>query len=212
MLRLSLTIGAALVAASSLMAQEAAKQKPGIYLTVPGKSGAEQTTRLLGAIPHLETRGIGKSILTQGISKPAEVASLDGTGADIRIKDTTPTFYFYFNTGNSQPNPNDPMAAMAAMGSGPGDMMPATARTASDFVLVKMTVTKDGREVEVGKMGSNSKSKAAIDCVVERLAQGEYKAHAKDPLKPGEYAFYYNNSQGGGMGSGLWDFGIDGGV
>jgi hypothetical protein len=204
-----LMIGAGLLAGAGVVAQESAKQKPGIYLAAPGKAG--EMTRLVGARPHVETRGIGKTMLTQGFSKPSEYATLDGTGADIRTKETAPEFYFYFDAGSSQPDPNNPAASMSQMASMmSGDSLPPGARTASDFVLVKFTLAKDAREVEVGKAGSNSKSKSAIDCVIERLAQGAYKLHPKDPLKPGEYAFYYNSSQGGGASSPLWDFGVDG--
>ncbi|HUL75294.1 MAG TPA: hypothetical protein VLT86_19430 [Vicinamibacterales bacterium] len=202
----SLTVGAALLAAvTGLAAQEASKQKPGIYLAASGTT--HDMTRLVGAQAHSRTSGIGKTMLTQGISKPHTIASLEGTGADLRTKQEDPTFYFYFDANGSQPSADNPMAAMAAMMG--GDAMPSGARTAADFVLVKMSVTKDAREVDMGQAGSqNTKSKAAIDCVVEKVAQGQYKVHAKDSLKPGEYAFYYNSPTGTGM-TNLWDFGVD---
>jgi hypothetical protein len=215
-----LTLAVLLGAGAGVLAQhdnagEPAKQKPGIYVAVPGKGGAEALTKLVGGRPReVKQTGMMKMVLSQGMAKGSFRAELGGPIADVRVSGS-PKFYFYLDNGADKPKSDDPMAnAIAAMSTmGGSDSLPSDAKSAGDFTLVHMTLNKAGnREAEVGKMtGSGSSSSSdAVACTVERLAQGEYVMTPKSPLKPGEYAFYYANNPGGGAAaSTFWDFGVD---
>ena len=73
------------------------------------------------------------------------------------------------------------------------------------------------RELTVGEFGlfgatSGTSSHDTIDLEVEKFAPGVYKVTAKEPLKRGEYCFFYaaGASQFAAAGSGkLFDFGVD---
>lgn len=185
--------------------QDDSKHAAGIYLDVPGKDGATQT-RLRGAMPHeMKTQGMGKMMLTQGIIKASTVFELAGTMADVRTAAASPTFYFYF-AEPAQPS-GDPMAMMSQMMG--GDTMPAGAKTAADFSLIHLTLTNGNRQANMGKVGTSSKPKDAVECTQERLAQGAYRLQPKSPLEPGEYAFVFTNAMGAAGGMTMWDFGID---
>ena len=222
-----LTIAVVLSAGAGVLAQDGkasesapAKQKPGIYVAVSGKSGGEALTKLSGSRPkEVKQSGMLKMVLTQGISKGSFRAELGGPISDVRVA-SAPKFYFYFATADDKDKAkqsDDPMAAaMAMMNQGGADTLPADAKTAGDFTLVRFTLNKsNNREAEVGKMSAtgSSDSKDAVACTSERLAQGQYVLTPKEPLKPGEYAFYFSSNGGAGGGGAstttMWDFGID---
>jgi len=212
--------GASVLAQDGKAADSApAKQKPGIYVGVPGKGGADALTKLSGSRPkEVKSSGMLKMVLSQGIAKGSFRAELGGPISDVRVK-SAPKFYFYFATADDKDkakSSDDPMAAaMAMMNQGGTDSLPADAKTAGDFTLVRFTLNKsNNREAEVGKMsaGGSSESRDAVACTSERLAQGQYVLTPKEPLKPGEYAFYFSSTAGGGGGAAtttMWDFGID---
>lgn len=217
LLTLAIILGAgAGVLAQDGKAAEPAKQKPGIYVAVAGKGGAETLTKLVGGRPReVKQSGMMKMVISQGVAKGSFRAELGGPIADVRVSGS-PKFYFYLDSGDAdKPKSDDPMAqAMAAMGQmGGTDSLPADAKSAGDFTLVHMELNKAGnREAEVGKMtgSGSSDSKDAVACTVERLAQGQYVMTPKSPLKPGEYAFYYAKNPGGGAAvTTFWDFGVD---
>jgi hypothetical protein len=194
--------------AASPARQDKATHDPGIYVTSAGKP---DPVRLTGSRPQeVKQKGLGKMILTQGIVKASNVWSLGGPMADIRITDSSPTFYFYFNApGQAGAAPADPMAMMSQMMN--ADVMPANAKTAGDFALVRLTLVDQNRQANMGKVTSSApKPKNAVACTEERLAQGAYTLKPKSPLEPGEYAFFYVATMSG-MGGGYqaWDFGVD---
>ena len=218
-----LTVAVVLGACASVLAQASestpAAQKPGIYIAAPGKGGAEALTKLSGSRPkEVKQSGMLKMVLTQGISKGSFRAELGGPISDVRVP-SAQKFYFYFASAadkdKAKPS-DDPMAAaMAMMNQAGADTLPPDAKTAGDFTLVRFTLNKsNNREAEVGKMSAtgSSDSRDAITCTSERLAQGQYVLTPKEPLKPGEYAFYFSSNAGGGGGAAtttMWDFGID---
>jgi hypothetical protein len=218
-----LCIAVVLGAGASVLAQDGkaassapAKQKPGIYVAAPGKGGAEALTKLIGGRPkEVKQSGMLKMVLSQGIAKGSFRAELGGPIADVRVSGS-PKFYIYLESAADKPDKpkaDDPVAnAMAMMGQGGPDSLPPDAKTAGDFTLVRFTLNKAGnREAEIGKMtgGGSSDSKDAVACTSERLAQGQYMLTPKEPLKPGEYAFYYAVGGGSAATTTMWDFGID---
>jgi hypothetical protein len=94
------------------------------------------------------------------------------------------------------------------MASMSGDLFPPQAHRADEFVLVRLQPKGDTREGHVGghERGSKSVSKDAVPFTSEPLAPGEFRVTPKDPLGPGEYAFYYAAQGPGGQ---LFDFGVD---
>lgn len=61
----------------------------------------------------------------------------------------------------------------------------------------------------MGKVGTTSKPKGAVECTQERLAQGAYRLQPKSPLEPGEYAFVFMNAMGAAGRMTMGDFGLD---
>jgi hypothetical protein len=196
-----------LVAAAGLTgwAQSAETHPAGIYVARAQGSG-EKLERLRGSMPtQTKTKGMLKTVLTQGLSGPSTEVELAGPAADVRIPAGAVTFYFYFDSTAQQPDRSmDPMQALSMMG---GDTMPMQAKSASQFALINLKVSNDTRSANLGRPGNNIKPKNTVAVTVERLGQGAYTLQPKNPLKPGEYAFCLVS--GMGAGGQLWDFGVD---
>lgn len=198
----AVVIGAATVAtapSARAAGPDAPRHDPGIYVAAQNAGGQEELTRLhSGHTQNMQTHGVGKSMLTQGITKPTMSIDLSGKSAEVRTS-TTPVFYFYVDT---RPPSSDPSAGFAQMMG--GDSMPMGVKDPNDFALVPTSVTEDGRHIDLGKMGSK-KPKDAVDMVVERLEPGAFRLKPKKPLLPGEYAFVF----AGGMANQAWEVGVD---
>jgi len=208
---------------SRLHADDEAKPAPGIYVTMAGKSGGDELTRIPGAHPEqVKTQGLGKMILTQGLMKASMMVALAGPIADLRITNTSPVFVVSLpestpppTPGAPPPPPPDPAAMLSQMSQMnqmmSGDTMPSGAKTAADFQLVQLTVSSGNRQADMGKLGSQGgKLKNSIDCDQERVGSGYYRVHPKQPLKAGaEYAFFFQNSANAGAGGSAWAFGVD---
>jgi hypothetical protein len=204
-----------------LQAEDKAKPAPGIYVTMPGKSGGDELTRIPGAHPEqVKTQGLGKMILTQGLVKASMMVALAGPVADLRITNTSPVFVVSLPESTAPPSPSSAppppdlttaYSQMSQMMS--GDTMPAGAKTGADFQLVQLTLVSGNRQADMGKVGSQGgKLKNSIECDQERVASGYYRLHPKQPLKPGgEYAFFFQNSMNAGAGGAAWAFGVDAG-
>jgi hypothetical protein len=203
-----------------LHADDKAKPAPGIYVTMTGKSGGDELTRIPGAHPEqVKTQGLGKMILTQGLMKASMMVALAGPVADLRLTNTSPVFVVSLPESAPPPTPGAPppdpatmlsqMSQMNQMMS--GDTMPAGAKTGADFQLVQLTIASGNRQADMGKVGSQGgKLKNSIDCDQERVASGYYRLHPKQPLKAGgEYAFFFQNSASAGAGGSAWAFGVD---
>lgn len=203
--------------AARILADESKKPAPGIYVSNSGKTGAEEFTRIPGARPEqVKTTGLAKMIATQGLLRGSMVVKLAGPIADFRITDPSPVFVVSLPDGTAAPPstpPTDPTVAFAQMSQMmSGDTMPVGAKTGADFQLVQLTLVSGDRQADMGKLGSQGgKLKNSIECDQERVAQGYYRLRPKQSLKPGEYSFFFQNSQqGAGMGA-AWAFGVDAG-
>jgi hypothetical protein len=194
------------VAGPAGLAQKSETHAPGIYVA---KAGGE-LVRVRGSMPkEVKTKGLLKTMLTQGLAGPSSEVDLAGPAADLRIPEGDTTFYFYFDPNGGQPNPAsmDPMQALQSLNMMGGDSMPPTAKSASEFALIRLKITDDARVANMGKPGPNVKPKNTVGVRVERLKEGAYTLQPKDALKPGEYAFCLVT--GMGAGGQLWDFGVD---
>jgi hypothetical protein len=183
--------------------------QPGIYLDPSGTGAPASLVRIrANRAQELKTKGILKSMVSQGFTKPTFAAELSGSMADVRQAEGDLFFYIYFDTGNHAASGADLTSMMDAM-SGGADALPAEARTGEDFILIQLAPGAHAREAALGEITNSAKSKASIDCTSERLAQGAYRLRPKSALKPGEYAFYFATKMGGAPSMQLWDFGID---
>jgi hypothetical protein len=203
-----------------LHADDKAKPAPGIYVTMPGKSGGDELTRIPGAHPEqVKTQGLGKMILTQGLMRASMMVALAGPIADLRLTNTSPVFVVSLPESTPPPSagapPPDPATMLSQMNQMSqvmsGDTMPAGAKTGADFQLVQLTIASGNRQADMGKLGSQGgKLRNSIDCDQERVASGYYRLHPKQPLKAGgEYAFFFQNSANAGAGGSAWAFGVD---
>lgn len=179
----------------------------GIYLF----GEREGQTQMLQLEPSLSTQsksgGFFKSAMTYGIAKIKSKAVLANPNARLQIDKARPVFYFYFevkssglsNSGNAYSASTSP----------------------NEFVLVKMDIKKNGRELVVGQFNVFGAQSGTLDKYVrafdyEKLAPGVYKVTPRVDLDDGEYGFFYGGSTpiagygyfGAGMSPKIFDFGI----
>jgi hypothetical protein len=185
-------------------AGRAGSMPAGIYVDI-GVNGQSQLVQLEPAvISRVRTAGVFGSAVTMGIAKAKVVAELRGASAALRIRQQTPTFYFYFS---SAANPVD----NAFVG------WLASASSPNEFVLLQMYKEKDRREMDVAKVnafGSSSgvESENTVSVKIEKLSATEYRVTPTEPLGRGEFCFFYAAGaatlQSGPVAK-LFDFGVD---
>ena len=202
--------GAVLLAVSSghvfAQAPQAASAHPsGIFAVLPGESSE---TQIKGSIAQQKTKGIGKSILTQGISKPSLEMHLMGAASNVQLTSGEATYYFYF------PEPQDPKtpppmpdpAMMMSMTNNMSSGLPSQSKNgANDFVLLHLQVGDGDRFADMGKSPGN-KPKDPIAFVAEKTGALTYTVKTKAALPPGEYAFNFVGM--GSAGGIMWDFSV----
>lgn len=177
---------------------------PGIYVDMgddkPNLVALEPTVFSQG-----KTGGMLTSALTYGIKKAKWKAIVRASNATFRLSDSTPVFYFYFEQKSS-----------GLGGSGGFIGWLAGATSPNEFVLAKMTVKSNERELIVGEFGltgasTGTRSKDTVDFDVKKLGGGAYKVTPLEPLPPGEYSFFYAagaSTLGAGAAGKLFDFGV----
>lgn len=125
--------------------------------------------------------------------------------ANQRIQTSMPTFYFFFEVkGAGLSNTGSAMSGFNNSASSP-----------NEFVLVRMKVSTDEREVVIGKSSAFSDrngvpSKDTVDFVIKKIKQGVYEVKPRNPMTAGEYCFFYaaGTANEGGVGK-VFDFGVD---
>jgi hypothetical protein len=179
----------------------------GIYLFTKDHSGNPQMIMLeRAAYQGSKTGGIFASAMTYGIAKAKTKAVIPGKQAALRVADSKPIFYFYFDD--------------KAAGLGRGALGGSTASNPNQFALLRLNIEKNTRTTEIGQFsafgassGSNEKSMVAFKS--DRIRPGLYKIEIADDLKVGEYCFVGSSPMAGAYGAGataardLFDFGFD---
>jgi hypothetical protein len=183
----------------------------GIYLYTKDREGKPQMIVLERAsYQGAKTGGVLASAMTYGIAKAKTKAVIPGARASIRISETAPVFYFYFE---------DKQAGLGKTYFGVGSLS-----NPNQFALLKLGVSKSNRETTVGEYSawgsaSGSDAKAMIPFRSERIRTGLYKV-AVEGLKPGEYCFlsstgntaaagpYGAYGAGAAVSADLFDFGV----
>lgn len=176
-------------------------EEPGIYLIAPGDSKSGLTQLEPSVYSQSKAGGFFGSAMTYGIKKFKIKAVLSVPNARLQINDRRPVFYFYFEHKSG-----------GLSGYGSGIFGPTT--SPNEFVLLKMDVKKNAREVIIGQgsmwgtqTGTMDKYAQAFD--YEKLAPGVFKVTPRADLPPGEYCFAYASQIAAGF-SKVFDFGIKG--
>lgn len=178
-----------------------AKHSYGIYL-FEERDGARKMTQLAPNVSSQNRTGGGltASVTPFGLGKIKTKANLPGTTANLQIKESRPTFYFYL----------DPSSGGLNTASG----VPSVP---SEFVLIRFNVRSDNREVTIAKSNAwGGKGGLSDEYVVqfnaESMGNGIYKISPAIDLKKGEYAFYLvnsgNSNANAAVGSKFFDFGV----
>jgi len=158
----------------------------GIYIYTKDHEGKPQMVVLeRAAYTGAKTGGMIGSALTYGIKKVKTKAVIAGPKSSIRVADTSPVFYFYFD---------DKQAGLGKTYFGVGNLS-----NPNQFALLKLEVKGSNRETVIGaysSLGSSSgeDTKAMVQFKSERIRPGLYKVSV-DNLKEGEYCFM---ASGGG--------------
>jgi hypothetical protein len=172
-----------------------------VYQTLPTvKMILLEPTAYTGA----STNALMNSLVSSLIPKVTR-ANIPGNEASIRVNETSPTFYFYFE---------DRAAGLGKASFFGGISSP------NQFVLVKLERKKNTRETSIsresalgGSSGTNRKDAVAFKS--ERLKAGLYKVTFPQPLMGGEFAFMVSSGFSGAQQAGtaspmqIFDFGVD---
>lgn len=141
-----------------------------------------------------------------GLAKGSIKAVVRSARAGQRLENSTPTFYFYFeNKGAGLSN----TGGLSGFQNG--------ASSPNEFVLVRMSRSKDEREFVVAESWAFSdrvgvRSKDTVDFSIQKLQPGVYKVTPKEALVAGEYCFFYAHAALIGESGKLFDFGVDSAV
>lgn len=176
--------------------------EPGIHLRAndaadlilePNSYDGSKTSNVLG------------SALSGGLSKAKMKAVIGGAEAALRTADQDVEFYFVFEK------------SAASLG-GSNNSWYAALTSPNQFKLLRLDQKSSSREVTTAAVGafsaqSGTDEKAVVRFTFVRLKPGVYRVIPKDPLPPGEYAFFPaamggQGTAGAGM-SQIFDFGVD---
>lgn len=143
------------------------------------------------------TAGI-TALITFGLAPTKLKAEIPGKQAEIQTADASPVFYFYFD---------DKPAGL-------GKSQLIRLSNPSQFVLLKLHIGKQNREITVGSVAIYGSSvgtdlKSRIPFKSHRVRSGLYKIMLDQPLKPGEYCFVASAVNAGtAMPTDIYDFGV----
>lgn len=142
-----------------------------------------------------KTSGFLGYALTSGIAPMSFKAVIPNEQARIRMDQSRPVFYFYF----------DEATASLSNRAGASFWNAGAVTSPAEFSLVAFKVKSNRREAKVGqfnmagaKAGVMEKDQIPFD--YERVAAGVFKVVPQRDLPPGEYGFIYSTSTGSGPG------------
>jgi len=165
----------------------------GIYWLAKNQGGQQ--------LARLEASSYGGSKASMGFGKVKYKAELARPHAALRIRESSPEFWFYFED--------------AAQGFGRGPLAAQSSKP-EDFVLAKMEGHEKERQLFVGQASgfggsSGPRSKDAVAVEIQKIAPGIFKVRVSKALEPGEYCFVPPGGAAGfGIAGGqLFDFGVD---
>ena len=165
----------------------------------------DDKTELIKLVPSVfsqsKSGGAIASAFTYGIAKVKIGVTLDGNNSRIQFEEQNPVFYFYFDETKDSFSQTSNWWFSAAT-------------SPNEFLLVKLNIKNNNRQVETGSAniaGSSSgvadenKSKFNFDKISERI----YKVSFEEPLS-GEFCFMYAGAVPNGFTAinKVYDFGI----
>ena len=175
----------------------------GIYIYTSDRNNQ----KVMVGLERASTQGTKGNFLghavTGGLLKAKSRAVIPGPRASIRISDSRPEIYFYFE---------DKSAALGKSGFGG-----QTVSNPNQFALVKLEAKKDNRATVVGSIGFASTDfgtdpKAMIAFKADKIRPGVYRVVPTANMEPGEYAFIGSSAGTGVMGAAMavdiFDFAI----
>jgi len=179
-----------------------ALQNYGIYM-FEERDGNRKMTQLAPNVSSQNRTGGGftAAVTPFGLGKVKTKANLPGTNANLQIKDSKPTFYFYLDSTSGGLNTSSGVPSVP-----------------TEFVLIRFNVRSDNREVTIAKSNQwGSKGGLSDEYVVpfnaESMGNGIYKITLNNDLKKGEYAFYLvnsgNSNASAAIGAKFFDFGVN---
>jgi len=146
--------------------------------------------------------GMFKMAMTYGISKAKWKAVVGNPRANLRISESTPEFWFYFEEKSHGLSQSGPFLTGAS--------------SPNEFILARMERKGKERELVVGEIGAfggsaGTRSGDTVTVDFQKIGPGIYKVMPNKPLAPGEYCFFYaGTNMGMGMTGGkVFDFGVD---
>lgn len=174
----------------------------GIYYVHPNPGGRRMVQLEPTVYSGGKTGGLFKSAMTYGIAKAKWKAVVRGNRANLRLTESRPTFYFYFEEKGSSLSYSGTFLAAAS--------------SPNEFILARMESKKDERQLITGEMGAlgastGTRSKDTVPFDTQKIRPGVYRVQPRSDMEPGEYCFFYAGStQAMGMTGGkLFDFGIN---
>lgn len=143
----------------------------------------------------------GAQVFISGLINAKTKASLSDKESSTLIYEGKPSFYFVFDTTSSTNLNNE------------NNVWFGGTRSPKEFLLVKLVVNKNSREITVGK-GNVINSDFGIDekSIVhfssKRISKGIYEVTSDAELSPGEYCFMFAQGIKQGQSSKVFDFSI----
>jgi hypothetical protein len=160
---------------------------PGIYLYTKDHDGKPEMIVLeRAAYTGAKSGGMLGSALTYGIKNVKTKAVIAGAKSSIRVADTSPVFYFYFD---------DKQAGLGKTYLGVGNLS-----NPNQFALLKLEVKGPNRETVIGaysSLGSSSRedTEAMVPFKSEWIRPGLYKVTVSS-IAQGEYCFLASGGAG----------------
>jgi len=165
-----------------------APHDPGIYYVEDG-SGKSRLIRIEPTVyTQAKSGGFLASAMTYGIAKVKSKAVLSGSNAQHKIWSHRPTLYFYFDVQTS-----------SLSNSGASYFYFNAATSPSEFLLARVGMKKNSRELVVGKSNAFGAQGGVEDSATrpfdsEKVAPGIFKVRPRADLPDGEYAFFYGGN------------------
>ncbi len=147
--------------------------------------------------------GLGGQLITGAVNAKTK-AVLPTPNAEVQIQETSPEFYFYFETTES-----------GLSNTGNTLLWYNVVTNPNELILIEMQTKKRSREVITARANSYKskvgvRNKDSIQFRFEEIDAGVYRVYFDKPLKAGEYCFVYAGAVAttAGMGQKVFDFGI----
>ncbi len=170
----------------------AAPHEAGVYIF---SDSSPAGTKMIMLKPSFCTQnkvsGAFSSAMTYGIAKVKIKDVVSGAHASLRITDSQPTFYFYFEDLTSMGNRNSSLTFGPSIG---------MTQSPIGLLLRKFDTHGDTREA---LKSFNADNKTLIGFTFTKLRPGAFKVTLNGPLSPGEYGFIAP------LGNSVFDFGKD---